>query len=347
MAKKRGEEVRSFILDNVSQHPKDIVSVTSRSLFISRQAVHKHIKILISQKKIIAKGKNKGISYSLFLELDQNNCEWKKSFEINSSIAEDIVWRAEISSRLGDLPENVMAIWQHGFTEMFNNAIDHSEGSTISVTIIKTEFKTIVFVVDDGIGIFNKLKDSLGLVDERHAVTELTKGKLTTDPSRHSGEGIFFTSRMFDSYAIISGAVALIHKSESEEDWVFEQANIGTGTCVVLEIVNVSARTVKEVFDSYTDENYGFIKTVVPVRLSQYENDQLVSRSQAKRLLARVDRFKKVVFDFSGIESIGQAFSDEIFRVFANQHSGIEMVPIGANDSVLRMINHVKTKSEK
>jgi hypothetical protein len=53
------------------------------------------------------------------------------------------------------------------------------------------------------------------------------------------------------------------------------------------------------------------------VRLAKYGNDQLISRSQAKRLLARIELFKIVLFDFSGVETIGQAFADEIFRVFA------------------------------
>jgi anti-sigma regulatory factor (Ser/Thr protein kinase) len=64
---------------------------------------------------------------------------------------------------------------------------------------------------DHGIGIFNKIKNMLGLLDERHAVLELTKGKLTTDPRGHTGEGIFFTSRMFDTFYILSGEVFLSH----------------------------------------------------------------------------------------------------------------------------------------
>ena len=51
---------------------------------------------------------------------------------------------------------------------------------------------------DDGEGIFKKIKNALNLLDEKQAVLELAKGKLTTDPSRHTGEGIFFTSRAFN-----------------------------------------------------------------------------------------------------------------------------------------------------
>ncbi len=121
------------------------------------------------------------------------------------------------------------------------------------------------------------------LLDERHSVLELSKGKFTTDPSRHTGEGIFFSSRMFD--------------------------------------------------------DFGFTKTVVPVKLTQYGDDNLVSRSQAKRLLARIDRFKVVVFDFEGVDSIGQPFADEVFRVFAKKHPEIEITRIHANAEVNKMIS--------
>ena len=81
-----------------------------------------------------------------------------------------------------------------------------------------------------------------------------------------------------------------------------------------------------------------FNKTVVPVALAKAGPNELVSRSQAKRLLARVDQFKIVVFDFKDVESIGQAFADEIFRVFAKRHPDIEMPVVHATKQVRDMI---------
>lgn len=93
-----------------------------------------------------------------------------------------------------------------------------------------------------------------------------------------------------------------------------------------MTLSNNIKRTTKQVFDSFTTgEDYGFTKTVVPVRLTQYGDDKLVSRSQAKRLLVRVEKFKVVMFDFDKVESVGQAFADEIFRVFKAQHPEIEL----------------------
>jgi len=81
------------------------------------------------------------------------------------------------------------------------------------------------------------------------------------------------------------------------------------------------------------------VTAAAPGRLAQYGDKLLISRSQAKRLLARVDRFKTVLLDFEGVSAIGQAFSDENFRVFRSQHPTMDLYPIHANTEVQEMIN--------
>jgi len=145
---------------------------------------------------------------------------------------------------------------------------------------------------------------------------------------------------MFDNFTILSGSVYFSHTHGDVEDWILEQQKSQAGTMVVMKLSNNTSRTSKQVFDRFTsDDDYGFTKTVVPVKLTQYGDDKLVSRSQAKRLLTRVDKFKTVIFDFSDVESVGQAFADEVFRVFANRHPEMELIPINANKDVKQMIN--------
>lgn len=93
-------------------------------------------------------------------------------------------------------------------------------------------------------------------------------------------------------------------------------------------------------FDDYAGpEEFQFNKTVIPVRLAQYGNEKLVSRSQAKRLLARIERFQFVIFDFEGVSAIGQAFADEIFRVYAQAHSEIALLPDKMEPNVEKMVS--------
>ncbi len=254
-------------------------------------------------------------------------------------LEEDVVWREYDIQQLGELPDNVLNIWHYGFTEMLNNAIDHSDGEVVSVSVEKNPAGTQIMVSDDGVGIFRRIQEALNLNDERHAVLELAKGKLTTDPENHTGEGIFFSSRMFDEYAILSGGVYFSHEHNKPEDWIMERKNPQNGTTVFMKIANNSSRTVKSVFDKYTSgEELRFDKTVVPVSLARHGNERLVSRSQAKRLLARIDKFKIVILDFSDIDQIGQAFADEIFRVFKLQHPEIQLYFSRANPEVESMI---------
>jgi len=333
--RKRGEEIRSFILDIVENNTTKLIPKTMDKFNITRQAVFQHIQHLIKQDMLIHT--NHGV-YEL-----RPQEEWSETFSISSNSAEDVVWREVVGPRIGKLPDNALDIWYYGFTEMFNNVVDHSNSKDVLIRIKKTAQTTQMDIADGGIGIFNKIKNVMGLLDERHAVIELTKGKLTTDPKSHSGEGIFFASRMFDTFCILSGEVFLSHAYGEDEDWILQNNAAQNGTRVSMKLKNNTARTKREIYDKFSDVDYGFTKTVVPVRLAQYGNEKLISRSQAKRLLERVDRFKTVFFDFSEVETIGQAFADEVFRVFVNAHPHIEIIPIRANADVTQMIQRAKS----
>ncbi|MBL8511016.1 MAG: DUF4325 domain-containing protein [Betaproteobacteria bacterium] len=337
--RQRSESIRRFIIDNLQKHPSDIVRVTAEKFACTRQAIHKHLQKLLDEKAITQEGRARNTTYRLAPLVN-----WYKEYPLGQGITEDQVWREDIASLLGKLPENVFKIWNHGFTEMFNNVIDHSDAKYVVVRLWKNAATTVIQIEDDGIGIFKKIQTALHLLDERHAVLELAKGKFTTDPDNHSGEGIFFTSRMFDDFHIESGKVHYTHAIKSpQEDWIIQIEVPLEGTLVEMALHNHTARTTKKIFDQFASgEDYGFSKTIVPVKLVQYGDDNLVSRSQAKRLLARFDRFKVVVLDFTDVASIGQAFADEVFRVFKLKHPGVELVVKKANADVKRMISRAE-----
>jgi anti-sigma regulatory factor (Ser/Thr protein kinase) len=335
----RGEEIRRYIIENVGEHPNDISKVTADHFKITRQAVNKHLHKLTSGKALDNSGATRNHSYKLAPLI-----RWDHIYQVTPDLAEDVAWSNDIKPVLGQQPENVSDIWQYGFTEMFNNAKDHSGSPVIIVRISKTAMFSEIVIIDRGIGIFRKIQEALNLLDERHALLELAKGKLTTYPNHHTGEGIFFASRMFDSFNIHSGDCIFTHKAGDTEDWLLETKD-GTGTAVFMRLSNHTSRTCTEIFNQYSSgEDYGFTKTVVPVKLTQYGNDKLISRSQAKRLLARVELFETVVFDFSGLDTVGQAFADEIFRVFPLQHPGINLIPINMSEGVEQMVRRARLK---
>lgn len=324
------QEVKEFILGNVEADPKRMAFLVAERFGISTQAANLHLKKLEGEGLLTSEGKTRGKRYFLKKILEKDF-----SIPIVEGLAEDTVWRQDIEPLLTDLKPNILQIFQHGFTEMFNNVLDHAQASRCRISVEGTAERIKMAVSDDGVGIFEKIRKECHLDDHRHAILELAKGKLTTDPQKHTGEGIFFTTRMFDKFSILSGKLFFSHSGE--DDWLIEDAKKEQkGTAVFMNISRASQRTVQEVFEQFAPEadSFGFTKTHVPVSLAIYGEENLVSRSQAKRLLARFDRFKEVFLDFEGVNFIGPAFADEIFRVFKQSRPDIKIVWVRANEAV-------------
>lgn len=343
--KLEGSRVREFIVFNVQKHPIDIAREAASKLGISRVAVGRYLRELVSEGILIATGATKDRRYELKIIADY----WER-INVTPDLKEDEVWREKVSPFVKDLKDNVQSICNWGFTEMLNNVIDHSESSTAMISCVRTAATVELTVWDQGVGIFNKLQERFGLTDPRHALLELSKGKLTTDESKHTGYGIFFTSRAFDKFGISSGTLYFCRLNK-ESDWFIETDDIANmpGTWIQMMIATNARHTMQEVFDKHIAEfdEGGFSSTHVPLKLAKYEGEQLVSRSQAKRLLARVDQFKEVLLDFEGITIIGQAFADEIFRVYQREHPNIRILSINTNTDVEKMINLARHPPEE
>jgi len=335
--RERGERIRLQILRDVKHHPNDISRHIGSIFSISPQAVNNHIRRLENDGWLTSSGTGKGKRYFL-----GDLRKYHSYFPFTSGLAEDQIWRGHYSFIFEGLPENVVDICHYGFTEMVNNAIDHSGGKGVYIYIERNSRNIVIYVVDDGEGIFRRIRRLCELPDERQAILELSKGKLTTDPDRHTGEGIFFTSRAFDQFEIDSMGLTFSHNDDLDYDFLNESEILtkNIGTLVYMSIQRESERNIQEVFDKFTagPDEFQFNKTVIPVRLAQYENEKLVSRSQAKRMLTRIERFENVVFDFEGVTTIGQAFADEIFRVYANMHPDIALVPVNMEGNVSKMV---------
>ena len=331
--KRRTADIRDFILDSIEAHPTDISRVTAEHFGITRQAVLAHIRRMTAEGLLRIEGTTKDRVYSprpLRKELVE--------LRLDIDLSEDIVWRDRLRPLIETLPRNLVDICQYALTEMLNNVIEHSSADLALITF-EEHLRWIRWTIhDDGVGIFEKIMTDLGLDDIRQAILELSKGKLTTDPKGHTGEGVFFTSRVFDTYAILSSDLYFSH-DQAGDDWLVQSEASREGTSVFMKIRKDSTRTIREVFDKYSvPGSYAFDRTHVPVSLSRFGNENLVSRSQARRLLARFERFREVFLNFKGVETIGQAFADEIFRVFQEENPGIKIVYVNANSSIKRMI---------
>lgn len=337
MAANRSREIDAALLVAVDLHPNDLSRTVADAVGVSRQAVATRIRALLDAGYLAKSGTTRP-TYQRGLK---RGAEFTYAL---ADLAEDRVWTRDIAPLLAGVPREIVDICHYGLTEMVNNAIDHSGGGSVHVRVARDAHAITMGVTDDGIGIFRKIARALDLPDERLALLELAKGKLTTDPRRHSGEGVFFSSRMFDRYQILSGGLLFDHDDGEPEDWLLDMDDDGRGTDVFMRIATDSPRLMVDVYAQYSSgpDDYTFARTVVPVRLAKVGDENLVSRSQAKRLMMRVDGFRIVVLDFADVSRIGQAFADEVFRVFANEHPDIELEHVNAVPEVQQMIRRAE-----
>jgi len=313
-------EIADFVLKNIEEHPADIAAFAASYFGISRQRAHAYIAREIKKGRIIPVGRTRWTRYFL---AGGKHIEF--ALKIRPGLAEDQVWTKYVKPMVLNYPENIRYISYYGFAEIFNNAIDHSEGDLIYAQIDIKNGNLCIKIMDNGIGIFKKIERALDLTSSREAILHLSKGKFTTDPSKHTGEGIFFTSRIFDRFSIFSEDM---YYTFTGEDWFLSSEKkepFGQGTSINMAISLESKKTAKEIMDQYTDKEIGFGKTIVAVALSADPNDPHISRSQAKRLLLGLEKFREVVLDFKGVNSVGPAFVDEVFRVFQNEHPEIRI----------------------
>jgi len=331
-------ELQRQLVQIVRENPRDVAKRAVTQVGVTRQAVNHQLRRLVERRFLTAEGQTRNRVYAL-----ATLAKSRVSLPVTEQFEEHVVWEEHVLPFLRDLPENVRDICRYGCTEMLNNVKDHSGSADVVISVALNAAELELGISDHGVGIFRKIKEACQLEVEREAILELVKGKFTTDPERHTGEGIFFTSRAFDYFALLSGTLTVIHHRH-EEDWLIQDIKPLTGTHVFLRIAPWSPHTLREVFDRYSTEqdDYAFRRTHVIVGLARSESEKLVSRSQAKRILARLERFREVNLDFKNVDTIGPAFADEIFRVFRSQHPEVKLVVYNASDEVQKMIRRAE-----
>ncbi|MCK5764016.1 MAG: DUF4325 domain-containing protein [Clostridiales bacterium] len=331
-------EKQILLSASIRMKSSDIVQNISQQFDISTRTVNKYIEKLFTQKRLIKSSKEgKDTIYNPKYE------KHFKSFELKDFSDESIIWNKYLKEVFleKNISKNLVNALDYGMTEMINNVIDHSEAKLMNVSIALGEVDIVIMIEDNGIGIYNKLCNDLNLGDVRYAVMELYKGKVTSDPLNHTGEGIFFTSRLFDKFFIVSEN--LVFHGHKYGDEILNDDKITNGTRVIIKQKLDMQRTVMEVFNEYSDTDSvpGFFRTVINMKNFILEGESLVSRSQAKRFVGGFEKFLEVVLDFKDIEFIGQGFADQIFRVFVRENPKVKIVPINMNEDVEFMIKRV------
>jgi len=262
-----------------------------------------------------------------------------------AGLQEDLPWRCDFAPCF-ELPAAVQRMAQHAFTELLNNAIDHSGGRQVTVSMRQTPLQLQLLVSDDGCGLFERIAQSFDIADPTLAMLELGKGKLTSAPQQHSGHGLFFTSRLADVFDIHANQAAFQSRAWDHGRW--RAGKVGpvaqrSGTSIFLAIVLDTPRTLDAVLRAHSEagDGYAFERTQVPLQLIG-AGQALASRADAKRVAARLGQFRSAELHFEGIADIGHGFADELFRVFGRAQPGLTLLPVGMSPRVAAMVHSVQ-----
>lgn len=323
-----------YLLEKIAQGDDGISKSVSEAFSVNQNTIHTYINELVDENIIrrIKRGQYE-------LVKDVHKFELKRE---NGDLDTDTyAYYHCLEEHISHFDENVQAIWSYTFSEMINNVMDHSAASDVEIIVEQDYLNTSVMIYDNGIGIFKKIKEHFKFPSLDEAICELFKGKLTTDSENHSGEGIFFSSKMMDDFFIVSSGKIFTNNKYDNSKIISIASEHIKGTCVIMSLSNYTHKKPHEVFDLYANVDGGFIKTKIPMK--NIFDTSPVSRSQAKRVCNRLEKFKEVVIDFEGVKWMGQGFAHQLFVIFAREHMDIQIVPINMNEDITKMYNHVIT----
>lgn len=333
-------EIKNYLLRKIDEDDASLIGKTADAFGISATSVKRYLDAELAENHIF-RDDSRACGYLLQFRTGDFSYDLAALEEMEDSVIYD-----DILPML-DVNENAGRIWRYTLPEMLNNAIEHSQGSKVRVHAQLNHLYSRICITDDGIGIFINIIETLkkfGFKDPKidDAVAELYKGKFTSIPERHTGEGIFFTMRLLDKLAVVSGGT-MIRSGYTGDVSVVKSHLLAyamklseKGTVVIMQLENDTKRDSGEVFNTYADVDEGFIVTRIPVFEACLDRDP-VARSQARRICLRLDSFKEAVLDFAKVEIMGQGFADEVFRVYAGQHPDLTIRPVNMNAEVQRM----------
>lgn len=331
------DHLTNWITAAASEHSHDLAEHIEERTGASRRAAQSALKRLVdagwlaktgtSRRPVFSPGALRQVarSYTLY------------------GLQEDLPWQRDFAPHFA-LPKHVARMVQHGFTELVNNAADHSGGSSVTVSLRQTPTHVQLLVSDDGIGVFDKICTAFALEDPQHAMLELSKGRLTSAPDAHTGRGLFFSSQLADVFDIHANNTAYQRRAWESSGWKKGRALPRQGSSIYMAIALNTTRTLDGVMNAWSIGGDGieFDQTRVQLRLLTTDGQALDSRAQARRVGARLTTFKRAEIDFDGVIDVGHGFTDELFRVFAKANPQIELVATNATPRIEALVKSAR-----
>jgi anti-sigma regulatory factor (Ser/Thr protein kinase) len=237
-----------------------------KELGYSRQYIVRLLSRLMSQGEIHRRGKTRAAKYypgSASNEINHLELIKERQGLSEYVVFEEVIRRMKLNAQLN---KNCLTIFDYAFTEMLNNAIDHSHSKKVWINV-EIDHANITFIIKDlGIGAIESIKRGFEISDDFLALEHLFKGKQTTAKEAHSGQGIFFTSKVVDIYKIATSKMEFSIDNIKADEFLGDIRQ-RKGTTVTCKIKKNTRRKIKDVFDKYTGDYYYFKKNFVNIIL--------------------------------------------------------------------------------
>ncbi len=327
------KELKAQITARAVANPTHLCAELATQFGVSRSTMGKWLRKLIEEGWISREGRSHPIYRPAQLR------DVSRGYAL-ASLDEETPWQRDFAPCF-ELQPNILRLAHHAFTELLNNAVDHSGGARVSISMRQNRTHLHLLIRDDGCGVFARIQQAFGIETPQQALLELSKGKLTSQPEFHTGRGLFFTSRLFDVFDLYANHLTYQHSHWQRREWLRANPLAVQGTAVFMSIALNATRTLDEVFAAHSrgSQDFSFARTEVALRLALgAEGQALESRAQGKRIANRLEAFEVVDLDFEGIDAVGQGFADELFRVFASQHPQVQLQPRNMNSQVAAMV---------
>lgn len=293
---------------------------------ISRQAAHLQLRTLVKAGRLEPFGAGPARRYRL-----PDAATRRLSFPRAGLRAAD-VWtlveqRTPAVAALAPAPK---ALARYAVLQLVDNVIDHAGATKLELDVHPGEPLRFT-LLDDGAGLFERLRVGLGAATVLEAAQALGKPNLPSGGPGHTGEGLFFVMKAVDLLELEGNGLKFV-ADPARADTALLRVPVRPGTRATFAIRTDRTVPLDDLFAGWTE---AFRISRAQLRVKLYElGVRFVSRSEARRLLAGMETIRELVLDFTGVEGVGQAFADEVFRVWAPAHPDVRLTAIGMNDVV-------------
>jgi len=304
---------------------------------VSRQAVHARLKRRVEAGELIVEGSGRNVRYRRAQHPHHfvYEREGLEEHEVWNEVRSDVM-------ELGELPEATERVLHSAFTELVNNAIEHSSARLVKVRCQRINSRIAIEIIDDGVGIFDHLVAVLEIPTRLFALQELSKGRITTLPEAHAGGGLYFVSRIADYFEIESGGIRWMVDNDLP-DMAMGSSSLEAGTRAWFESEIQPQAGADEAF-SESNEALELSSRRLVVKLFAI-GVRFMSRSEARRLLHELEQYREIILDFKDVEAVGLGFVDEVFRVWPSVHPDTRIRAIHMEPAVRFMVERVSKQA--